>query len=321
VNNEVLRAIVQAHPEIYGRQNTEPETLMAKFNSLSNVANWLNSGAKTVFLQDANTLIMRTPELIELLQYLTKTFPTIERITSYGRSKTAAKKSLDEFNKLHEARLARLHIGLESGCDEVLSDMKKGVTAEEHISGGKKVVESGISLSEYIMPGLGGKKWSQKHAIETATVLNQINPDFIRIRSLVVHNNSPLYDRFISGEFQALTEDEVVDEIRLLLENLSCNSYVVSDQMSNLIWEIEGQLPQDKGRMLNIIDNYKALAPMDRLNFRFQRRLHSYLSVYGSMTPELSEIMQHAFEAIKLESPEAEAKVDAAILSLKQGFI
>jgi radical SAM superfamily enzyme YgiQ (UPF0313 family) len=140
--------------------------------SIRNVALWMWAGAKSVFLQDANTLIMRTPDLLKVLLFLKETFPQVNRITSYARSKTAAQKTVEELIQLKDAGLSRLHIGMESGSDEVLKFMDKGVTAAEHIAGGKNVTMSGISLSEYIMPGLGGKKWSDVHATETARVLS-----------------------------------------------------------------------------------------------------------------------------------------------------
>jgi len=321
INGEVVRAIVQGNPEIYGRDTINPETLSARLESLVNVANWLSSGAKTAFLQDANTLIMRTPELVEIIKYLKQTFPSIERVTSYARSKTTAKKSLDELKELHEAGLSRLHIGLESGCDEVLRAIQKGVTQEEHISGGRKVVKSGISLSEYVMPGIGGRKWSKPHALETAKALNQIDPDFIRIRSLIVKSGSPLHDRLESGEFQELSEDEVVDEIWLLVENLNGNSYVVSDQMSNLLGEIEGKLPEDKEAMLETISEYKAMLPLERLKFRLKRRLGSYLAIYGGLSQGLKERVEAAFQSIESGAPDTQEKVDKAILTLKEGFM
>jgi radical SAM superfamily enzyme YgiQ (UPF0313 family) len=321
VSHEVVSAIIHGNPEVYGRDNIGPEVLAARLESLVNVANWLSSGARAVFLQDANTLIMRTPELIELLEYLKQTFPSIERVTSYARSKTAAKRSAAELKELFEAGLSRLHIGLESGCDEVLEEMQKGVNAEEHIKGGRKVVESGISLSEYVMPGLGGKRWSERHAIETAKVLNQINPDYIRIRSLIVHKSMPLYDKLLSGKFEMLKEDELVDEIGLFIRNLDCSSYVVSDHMLNLLGEIEGQLPQDKERMFKTVAEYQAMPLMERLRFRLKRRLGSYLSVYGGMNKSLNEKVQQAWESITKESPEAQDKVEDVILALREGFL
>ena len=321
VSNEVVTAMVQSNPEVYGRELVAPEVLTARLHSLVSVANWLNSGARTVFLQDANSLIMRTPELVEVIRYLKETFPSIERVTSYARSKTTAKKSPEEFKELHEAGLSRLHVGLESGYDEVLEDMQKGVTAEEHIKGGRRVVESGISLSEYVMPGLGGRRWSEPHALETARVLSQINPAFIRIRSLIVRRGTSLYDRLEAGEFEQLTEDEVVDEIGVFIENLDCDSYVASDQMSNLLWEIEGKLPEEKGAMLKAINEYKAMLPAERLNLRLERRLRSYLAVYGRLDQSVNEKVQEAFESVQKDSPDMGARVDEALSALKNGFV
>ncbi len=321
VDETLLNFLIRSNPEIYGRDSESPEVAFARLQSLINVAGWLSSGARTVFLQDANSLIMRTPELVEVIKYLKQTFPSIERVTSYARAKTAAKKSLEELKELQEAGLSRLHIGLESGCDEVLQDVKKGVTAEEHIRGGRKVVEAGISLSEYVMPGLGGKRWTEKHAVETAWVLNQINPDFIRLRSLVLREDMPLYRKFESGEFIPLSEDEVIEEIRLFIEHLNCRSYLASDHIANLLPEIEGQLPQDKQSMLELIDKYKSMSLGERLSFILKRRLNSYLAIHGRIEAGLNEKIEEAFESIEREIPEAETKVNAVVSLLKRRFI
>ncbi len=241
-----------------------------------NVALWLYGGAETAFLQDANTLIMRTPDLVEVIRFLKETLPSIKRITSYARSKTAAKKSVEELKQLREAGLSRLHIGLESGYDPLLQYMDKGVTAAEHIKGGKKVVESGISLSEYVLLGLGGKQMWREHAIETARVLNQIDPDFIRVRTLTINNRMPLYEEIEKGNFIRATDEEIVEEENLLIEHLECHSNFVSDHITNLLQEIEGKLPRDKGKMLAVINRFQALSPEERANFRVGRRAGIY---------------------------------------------
>ena len=240
------------------------------------VALWLYGGGETAFLQDANTLIMKTGDLAEVIKFLKETLPSITRITSYGRSKTAAKKTLEELKQLREAGLSRLHIGLESGYDPLLQFMDKGVTAAEHISGGKKIVESGISLSEYVLLGLGGKKMWREHAIETARVLSEINPDFIRVRTLTINNRMPLYDETLAGNFTRETDEEIVEEEKLLIGNLDCHSNFVSDHITNLLQEIEGRLPQDKDRMLAIINRFQALSPEERTNFKLGRRAGIY---------------------------------------------
>jgi len=141
-----------------------------------NVALWLYASGESAFLQDANSLIMRTNELAEVIRFLKQTLPSINRVTSYARSKTAAKKKLEELIELHEAGLSRLHIGLESGYDPLLQYMDKGVTATEHIEGGRKVIASGISLCEYAVLGLGGRRMWREHATQTARVLSELPP-------------------------------------------------------------------------------------------------------------------------------------------------
>ena len=252
------------------------------------VALWLYGGGQNVFLQDANTLIMRTHELAEVLRFLKETFPKVNRITSYGRSKTAAKKTLEELTELHEAGLTRLHIGLESGSDTVLKLMDKGVTAEEQITGGRKVVESGISLSEYVLLGLGGRGLWQENAIETARVLSAINADYIRLRTLSVSPQLPMYADVADGSWVPSTDEEMIAELRLLIEHLDCNSNFVSDHIYNLLQDVEGRLPGDKEKMLSVIDRFLALPPDERANFRIGRRARIYTSL-----DELSDIRKH----------------------------
>ena len=241
-----------------------------------NVALWLYNGGTSAFLQDANTLIMRTPELVEVIKFLKQTLPSITRVTSYARSKTAAKKKLEELVQLHEAGLSRLHIGLESGYDPLLEYMDKGVTAAEHIKGGKNIVASGISLCEYVLLGLGGKKMWREHATETARVLNEINPDFIRIRTLTVKAGMPLYDEVKNGNFIRQTDEEIIEEEKILIENLNCQSNLVSDHITNLLQQIEGKLPEDKGKMLATIARFQSLSPEEQQNFKLGRRLGIY---------------------------------------------
>lgn len=246
-------------------------------HAVQHVAVWLYFGAQTVFLQDADTLIMKTDDLIEVLNFLRTTFPTISRITSYCRSRTACHKSVEDLGRLRDAGLTRVHIGLESGYDPLLEFMRKGVTAAEHIEGGRRIMASGISLCEFVIPGLGGSRWSREHALATAEVLNQINPDYIRPRSLLVRQGTTLYDRMMKGEFQPLGEDDIVRELRLFLEHLhGIQSRIASDHVLNLLEELEGKLPEDGDRMIGMIDRYLSLPAEDRMIFRLGRRQGVY---------------------------------------------
>jgi hypothetical protein len=236
------------------------------------VAHWLYFGEGSVFLQDANSLIMRPEDLVEVLNYLRQKVPGIRRITSYARSRTLARRNADQMVMLRQAGLDRIHIGLESGYDPVLRIMRKGSTAADHIKAGCLVREAGISLSEYVMPGLGGKRWWREHALATADVLNRINPDFIRLRSLRVPKTAPLAEKIDKGEIELLDDDDVVREIRLFVENLNgIGSTVTSDHIMNLLEEISGILPDDKDRMLSVADRYLDLEEEERIIYKVGR--------------------------------------------------
>jgi radical SAM superfamily enzyme YgiQ (UPF0313 family) len=168
VNRQVAALIQSEHPELF------------------QVALWLYRGGETVFLQDGDSLMLPVAQLEEILGLLTEKLPTVNRITSYARSRTILRRSVEDLSRLKKAGLSRIHIGLESGNDKVLEFMKKGVTGAQHIEAGLKVKAAGLSLSEYVMPGLGGTTYWREHAIDTARVLNKIDPHFIRLRTLAV---------------------------------------------------------------------------------------------------------------------------------------
>ncbi len=283
-----------------------------------NVALWLYHGGTSAFLQDANTLIMRTNELVEVIKFLKQTLPSITRITSYGRSKTAAKKKLEELVELREAGLTRLHIGLESGYDPLLEYMDKGVTAADHIAGGKKIVASGISLCEYVLLGLGGEKMWREHATETARVLNEIDPDFIRVRTLTITQGMPLYDEVKNGNFVRATDEGIVEEEKLLLKHLDCHSYFVSDHITNLLEEIEGQLPQDKEKMLATIARFQSLSAEERHNFRVGRRVGIYSRLDDLANSRKHKTVEHAIQKFSKDGNQVD---DETIYSLMERFI
>jgi histone acetyltransferase (RNA polymerase elongator complex component) len=230
------------------------------------VFNWLQSGAKTAFLQDANSPIMKTDQFIDVLQYLRKTFPSLTRVTSYARSKTLGQKKLEELKAIREAGLDRLHVGLETGDDALLKKIKKGVTAEGHIKGGQKAMQAGFQLSEYWMPGLGGKEMWENHARNTARVLSDISPHYIRSRPLFPQPGTPIYEWQENGEFQMLSPDEHLVELKLMVENLNVTSKVCFDHAGNywrngaggllLSHSYEGyKFPEEKPAVLELIED------------------------------------------------------------------
>jgi hypothetical protein len=282
---------------IYGRDGRYGDNFRS-------VAAWLYFGGESVFLQDANSIIMKTDDLAEILSFIMKTFPFVKRITSYCRSKTASRKSVEELKILRDAGLSRIHIGMESGYDPVLKFIKKGVTAADHIEGGRKIVESGISLSEYIIPGLGGDKWSEEHAKETAKVINQINPDYIRLRSLQVRRGTDLYQKMQDGEFTPLGDEDVVREIRLFIENLDgIESTLVSDHILNLLEELQGKLPEERETLLAIIERFFSMSDDDRLIYRLGRRRGIYRKLDDLGDAKTYTILKNILDEYKAEAP------------------
>ncbi|MBN2224237.1 MAG: radical SAM protein [Deltaproteobacteria bacterium] len=252
------------------------------------IAFWLFSGGQNVFLQDADSLVMKPADVAEVLAHLKKAFPGVSRITTYARSATVARIKPQDLKSLREAGLTRVHIGMESGSDDVLKYMKKGSTADIHIRGGLNVRDAGLELSEYVMPGLGGRRWTRQHAEQTARVLNAVNPHFIRLRSLHVHRVMPLAEEVQSGEFELLTDDEVAAEIRLFISGLAgITSVIVSDHILNLLEEIEGRLPDDRQRMLSAVDRYLGLPQPERLLFVLARRAGLVRGVQDISDPDV----------------------------------
>ncbi|MCK5558860.1 MAG: radical SAM protein [Candidatus Hydrogenedentes bacterium] len=215
------------------------------------IAARLYPDARTAFLGDADSIIIPVEQLEEILQHLYRCFAKLERVTSYGRAKTVLRKPIEELRRLSAAGLTRLHVGLESGDDETLKKVTKGFTAAQAIEAGLKVKDAGISLSEYVLIGLGGKERYKEHAESTAGTLNRIEPDFIRIRTLVVIPGTQLASMLDEGNFSPCSTLELLEEERLMIEHLDgIESTFTSDHVSNLL-PLDGKLPQDKSDMIH----------------------------------------------------------------------
>ena len=218
---------------------------------------WLHEDRITsAFLQDSDSLIMKTEPLIEIVQFLCEIFPTLERVCSYARGKTLYRKKPEELRMLREAGLSRLHIGLETGDDELLAYIQKGATADEMVQAGRKAVEAGFEVSEYIMPGLGGREKWEQHARNSARVLNEIDPHFIRLRTFHITDGTPIYEKAERGEFHMQSVEGVLVEIRSFIESLDVTSELItSDFAANFyMQDVDGKLPGDKQKLLKSID-------------------------------------------------------------------
>jgi radical SAM superfamily enzyme YgiQ (UPF0313 family) len=208
---------------------------------------------RSMFFPSGNTIIMKTQDFVEILEYTKKLFPNIERVTIYGSAQYIARKGLKDLKKLSDAGLSRIHVGLESGDDVILTKVKKGSTAEIQIKAGKMIKKAGIELSEYVILGLGGKKRTKEHIDETVKVLNKINPEFIRLRTFLPKINTPILDEINSGDFEILSPHEILKEIFRLIKNLKVESQVFSDHYTNYV-SVNGNLPEERENMLKSID-------------------------------------------------------------------
>ncbi len=292
VNDTVIRAI-------YASDSGQSDYYLS-------VAAWLYYGGGSVFIQDADSLIMKTADIAAIISLIREKLPSVTRITTYCRSKTAARKSIEEFIALREAGLSRIHIGMESGYDPVLEFIKKGVTAADHVEGGRKIKAAGISLSEYIIPGLGGARWSREHAEETAKVINLINPDFVRLRTLQVRSGTTLHTMAAEGVFSPLSDEEILAEIRLFIHNLNgIETTVVSDHILNLLEELEGALPEDKAKLLGVLDRYFGLSEEERLVYRLGRRRGLYRSLDDLANRSTYDELKNTIDVNGLQEPAA----------------
>lgn len=234
---------------------------------------WMRNGMKSVFIQDANSMVIKADDMVEILNYLRAIFPAIERITTYARSHTIARMDEDDLKRIAKAGLNRIHIGMESGCDKVLELVEKGVVKEQHVLAGQKIMRSGIELSEYYMPGLGGLEYMEENALESADALNQINPDFIRIRTLAVPKKTLLHEDYVNGVFKRTTDVDMVRELLIFIKNLyGITSTIKSDHILNLITEVEGKLPEDKEKMVAALEKFLSLGEEDQMIYRIGRR-------------------------------------------------
>jgi radical SAM superfamily enzyme YgiQ (UPF0313 family) len=279
---------------------------------------WYSGGLRSVFIQDANSLVIKPAALTEILKHLKKRFPWIGRVTSYARSHTIARISDADLQAMRKAGLNRIHIGMESGSDEVLKRVRKGATKEMHIKAGLKVKAAGMELSEYVMPGLGGTELSETHALETADAVNRINPEFIRLRTLAIPDRVPLYEEYREGRFQKPGDLMMAREILLFIENLEgISSTLKSDHILNLFQEIEGAFPEDKQKMTDPLRSFLEMDPERQCLYQVGRRLGYFSRLADLESPHRFKKVQ----AVCRENNITPDNVDAVIEELMKRFI
>ena len=208
-----------------------------------------------IFLADANALCLKTDKLMPILTYIEETFPECERVTIYGRASDVLRKTEDELRQLREHGLTMVYIGAESGSDKVLEMCRKGETRQQLIDAVKRIEKVGIKASVTFISGLAGKDGWEDHAIQTGTLITEMNASYVSLLTLLVDPQAPMYEDIQSGRLKLLTPQEVLAETHLMLENANPEKTCIfrSNHASNYL-SLKGDLPQDRDRFLAQIE-------------------------------------------------------------------
>jgi radical SAM superfamily enzyme YgiQ (UPF0313 family) len=204
---------------------------------------------RTLFFPAGNTIAMPAAALAEVCRYGYSRFPRLQRITVYGSSQYIYRKGPDQLENLAQAGLGRIHVGVESGDDVILTRIRKGTTAREHIIAGQMARKAGMEINAYVILGIGGQDRSETHARETARVINEMEPHVVRLRTFVPKINTPLLADVQAGRFHMLTPHQVLTETMALLERITAPTLVASDHYTNYL-EVAGRLPEDRDALL-----------------------------------------------------------------------
>jgi len=208
---------------------------------------------RTIFFPAGNTIAMPTPALAEICRHSRRLFPQAQRLTVYGSAQYLQQKGPDKLRLLAEAGLSRIHVGLESGDDEILARIRKGSTRQVQLTAGRLVRQAGLELSEYVILGLGGQERTREHAAATSSAINAIGPHFLRLRTFVPKVNTPLLREVLEGRFLMLSPHGVIRETIALLAGITVPTQVVSDHYTNYV-NVQGRWPQDKDTILATLE-------------------------------------------------------------------
>lgn len=228
---------------------------------------------KRIFLQDGDALVYPFPKLREVLQYLNEKLPGVERIGTYATPQDILRRNSDELKELRQLKLGIFYTGLETGDDELLQKIGKGVSSDQIVEAGKKVKEAGISFSVTIILGLGGIEGSKKHVLETAKILTELDPDYVGALTLTLVPCTPLYEQWERNEFHPLSPFQSLEELRLIIENSNFTDCFFSSMHASNYLSVRGKLPQDRERILRELEVVLAARDPSLLRPEFLRGL------------------------------------------------
>ena len=208
-----------------------------------------------IFLADGDALNLSTDYMVKIVEYIYQKFPNLERVSCYAMPMNLLKKTPEELDMMKKAGLNRLYLGIETGNDIILKKVTKGATQTTKIKACNKAKDAGFTLSCMVILGLGGNKYTKENAVDTAKVINAVQPDYVGALTLYLENG--IKEEFLTkfeGEFERLTDSEAIDELELLISEINVDNAIVfrANHGSNA-YNIGGTFPQDKQEMLEKI--------------------------------------------------------------------
>ncbi|MCX6011768.1 MAG: radical SAM protein, partial [Chloroflexi bacterium] len=236
---------------------------------IDKVAKNYSRSLRRVFLEDGDAIIAPQRRLVEILKYLNQKFPNLERIGTYTTPQAALIKSVDELKELHELGLKIAYMGVESGDEGLLKKINKGATYDQIVEAGRKIKQAGITLSVTVILGLGGPEGSQNHALKTARILSDIDPDFAGALTILLVPGTPLHRDWEEGKFELITPFQSLAELKMVIENANfTDCFFTANHASNYL-PIKARLPKQKAEVLKLINEVLESQDMSRLRPEF----------------------------------------------------
>ncbi len=209
---------------------------------------------RRIFLADGDALHIPAERLIKILELLNKYFPRLERVSVYANPQNLLDKETGDLCSLRELKLGMIYLGVESGCTDVLSAVHKGATPEDMIRGAKKTKIAGIPLSITVINGLAGREGMEKHASETAKLLNEMDPEYLGLLTLMVYPGFPIYKRIDTGKLTMLEPWEILQEILLMVRDLNLTNCVFRANHASNYLPLKAVLSRDKESLISNIE-------------------------------------------------------------------
>jgi radical SAM superfamily enzyme YgiQ (UPF0313 family) len=209
---------------------------------------------RKVFLQDGDALVYPYQSLKGSLEYLNLKFPELERVASYATTQDILRLSAEQLKVLKDLKLGILYVGVESGDDELLRNIEKGVNSEQIVEAGRKVKTAGIALSVTVILGLGGLEKSREHALATAKILTELDPEFVGALTLTLVPGTPIYEKCRRGEFSMISPMGSLQELKIIIENSTFTNCFFSSMHASNYLSVRGKLPQDKAEILEQLE-------------------------------------------------------------------